>query len=297
MSSPDRILPPEREVDCPCDTAYHRAVFLDSSGRNQRVIACLHCGEVSFIECQTEEPHPNHVICIANRVLALGGAAKSWLSQWPRRVYLTYNDPPAYLRASYRVRNLEQLSADIERAVNEQREWSGYEKAIHAGIPKAPPPELPDQLYAYRESWNAFQWDESTSTKDLVLAIHGGPGSSEVAGDLLRRRPDAVAVVTEMIASFVPSERKGALYAIYREKIRSPAIAEGLVHLLKTLPRNETHIEPVLTALLGLGAIAAPARPVLRDLAGRSMLDYYFHKRLKQVEEIIAKAEHGERAT
>jgi hypothetical protein len=287
------MLTPERQVDCACDAAFHKAVFLDSTGRNERVAACLRCGEVSFIECQTEEPHPNHVLCIANRVLPLDAPAKRWLSEWPRRVYVTYSDP-AYLPATYRTADLHQMSAVIAGAVEAQRGLPDYDKALCAGIPASPPPDLPGPLYAYREVWHAFQWDEETSTHDLVMAVHGAPGAAEVAGELLCRRPDSVSVVTETIASPVPSVRKGALCCIYREKIASPGIAEGLVRLLKTLPRNETALEPVLTALLGLDAMARPARPVLRDLARRSLLDYYFHKRLKQVEELIAEAERRE---
>lgn len=175
----ETVLPPEREVDCPCDTTYHRSVFLDSTGLNERVIACLHCGEVSFIECQTEEPHPNHVICVANRVMPLDEAAKSWLSEWPRRVYSTYNDPPAYLPSTYRAASVEDLSADIASAVEKQRGWTLNEKVRRAGVPDNPPPELPAQLYAYRDAWHAFQWNENTSTHDLVMAVHGPPGSSD----------------------------------------------------------------------------------------------------------------------
>jgi hypothetical protein len=66
-----RLMPPEREVDCPCAEPLQRSVFLDPTGWNQRVTACMRCGGLSFVEVLVEEPRPHDVRALGTRVLEL----------------------------------------------------------------------------------------------------------------------------------------------------------------------------------------------------------------------------------
>ncbi len=152
---PSRELPPEREVDCACPWAMQRPVLRDHTGVNRRVTACLRCGAVNVTDSIVEEPHPHDVRCVANVVLDVAPAALEWLAAFPRLAGPAWGwRDPIYLPADSRAEDEAELEALEARAKAAQAALAPAERLERAGLPEAPPPELPEGLARFSRVWS-----------------------------------------------------------------------------------------------------------------------------------------------
>lgn len=125
------ILPPEREVGCSCDVRLERPVLRDPTGWNNRITACMTCGKVSLTESLVEEPHPHDVLCVGNRIEAVGPDVLTWLSAWPRLAWGVYReDRGIYLPASLRCRSGAELDFQERDFLARQRNLSAAQRLL-----------------------------------------------------------------------------------------------------------------------------------------------------------------------
>lgn len=297
--TPGFILPPEREVDCECNRHLHRPVFLDPTGWNYRVTACVRCGTVTVTESLVEEPHPNDVRCVGNRIAAVAPEAISWLSAWPCLAWGVWNeDRHIYLPAALRCQTVAELEAAERAQLAAQSPLSQAERLLGAGVPPTPPPaSLPANLKPFPETQAGLQLTEETDFETLVAMASRSTWASPFAQAILERRPHiaeeiAVLLRTPLSNSFradPPAPLQAALDFVSMKKFAPPVVMAALLERLRTVsPRETRYMHSLLDTLAYLGPLAAEARPILKELADRvGERDYYFHKRIVDVREML----------
>ena len=284
------ILPPEREVNCECDVRMHRPVYRDPTGVNHRVSACLRCGLVTVTESLVEEPHPNDVQCVGNRVDYVDGAVLDWLAQWPRLAWGVCSlDRNIYLPAALRCGDLAALQAAESRELGLQHSLTLRERLDHAGYPAAPAPAgLPSALSAFAQTWQGLQVTEQTPLDLLIEMADRANRGSEFAIEVLNRRPHIAEEIAALILSDNPVKfRAGLSLASHRNPVEA-VVMEAMIARMRASYRQEQTLQSLLTVLSGLGPAASAARPALQEIAAKiGHRNYYLHKRVEQVRDLV----------
>jgi hypothetical protein len=294
---PGFILPPERQVDCACDPVLHRPVFLDPTGWNHRVTACMGCGTVTVTESLVEEPHPHDVRCVGNRITAISAEVRDWLAQWPRLAWGVWQrDRSVYLPASLRCPTPDALTAAEREALSAQSGIPHRERLETAGLPADPvPPGLPHTLKAFAQTWDGLRLTDDTDFDTLIAMADFGSWASPFALVILERRPNIAEEIAALLRTpprntlhgEAPAAVQSALTFIERKKFAPPPVMAALLDRIRAIPWQETReMHLLLDALVALGPAAVEARPLLKEMADRvGDRNYYFHKRIEEVRE------------
>jgi hypothetical protein len=298
-NTPGFILPPEGEVDCECDWRLHRPVFLDPTGWNYRVTACVRCGTVTVTESLVEEPHPNDVHCVGNRIADVAQEAVAWLSNWPRLARGVWNeDRSIYLPAAFRCQTVAELETAERAQLAAQSPLAQAERLRRAGVPStSPPPSLPAILKPFPETQAGLQLTDETDFETLVAMASRSTWASPFAQTILEHRPHIAEEIAALLRTPVPNSLyaetpvplQAALDFVGSRKFAPPVVMTALVERLRTVPPRETRfMNALLDTFAYLGPLAAEARPILKELADRvGERHYYFHKRIVDVREML----------
>ncbi len=281
------LMPAEQAVDCDCDVRLHRPVLHGHTGINFRVGACMRCGTVTFAEAMVEEPRPHDVRCVGNRVAEVTPQVLAWLAEWPRQAAGVWQqDDAVYLPAALRCETPEALAAAEQAALAAQRELDRVTRLRQAGFPgSAPPVALSKQCDSFRETWEGLQLTDETDLDTLVRHADWRTWAAPFAHAVLARRPDLERVVLDLVNSPVPSRHSAGLSIICALKLASPGILSLLDRRLKSAPRTERALDPLLNTVVSLGLAARSLRPTLRGLRKQvGDRDYYLGRRLEQVD-------------
>jgi hypothetical protein len=297
QNPPGFILSPEREVDCACDYRLHRPIFRDPTGWNHRVTACMRCGTVTVIEALVEEPHPNHVQCVGNRIMEFPAEAREWLAQWPR---LIWRNPlwgkAGYLPATLRCETVQELEDAERRYTDTLRGLTPRDRLLRTGFPNDPPPaSLPQHFKTFAETWGGIQLTNETDFDTLIGLANYTSWASPFAHAILERRPNIAEEIAALLRTptrntlhgDAPAVVQSALTFVERKRFAPPPVMTALLDRIRVTPWKETReMHLLLDTLVALGSAAAEARPLLKEMAEKvGDRDYYFHKRIEEVRE------------
>jgi len=92
-----------------------------------------------------------------------------------------------------------------------------------------------------------------------------------------------------MLRSRDPIQFRAAKNIVDRTRISNPAIVAAVIDLVKSAPLTEPALYPLLDTLYYLGASAAEARPLLKEIAARvGERNYYLHKRILDIHKLLS---------
>jgi hypothetical protein len=255
----------------------------------------MRCGTTTVTETLWDEPHPHVVRTLGYKLVAVEPDVLAWLAAWPRLATSELNHE-VFLTATERAENVAAL-ATLERAASAaQQPWSYRERLRRCRVPKAAPPaslsELPNGSVVLSPSspfvalWSALQLTDETPLA-TVLAHAGRGWGARIADEILVRRPALADEVAPLLLDGDPKRRDVGYAIVERHRLASDDMLATLgVRLADpTLEQQELHL--ALTALVALGASAAPLAGVLDVVAKRFANDYYLHKRIVDVTRML----------
>lgn len=280
------MLPPEREVECPCAMPLQRPVGFDPRGWPWRVTACVRCGVVTVVEQIISEPRPHDTRCVGNRPLVLDPSVLAWLASWPRVAGRDSDwSAPVFLSASVKARRegaLAVIEADERTA---QTNLSRKERFFRAGVPSEPAPgPMISQLKHFMQVWEGLRLTETTPYEELLshVGTHGFP----FALPYLQQRPTFEADVAELLSSSdVVRRRIGADLAGHLD-LATPAILDAIEKWLDERALDARDLHSALNLIAGLAQRAVKLAIPLERLAARIGDSDYFLK--ERVTDLVA---------
>ena len=252
---PDNTNLYERRVACDCDPRLHRSVMRLAVGVS--VYGCLRCGTLTCTKSIGDDGRFTGDSWHQNLTIALSDRALAWIAQWPRTTTPAYKPglwPLAgplvrtdlhFLPADARCDTVEQLTAFEAHLALEQASLNNAQRLRQCGFPiDAPPSNLPQWLDRYAGLWRALQLRPDSPLDDLITHAQVDSPGTDVAADLLRQRPDYVALVLEWLRSDDRLRRSAGHALALLHTPGDPQLAAVVLEILESLP---------LTPLTGVG--------------------------------------------
>ncbi len=271
----------ELAVACSCDPAFHRPVWPPA---HLSVHACLRCGTVTVTRQVGDDGRHTGNAWIGWWAMPTPQPTVDWLGRFPR-VNRTYAGakwrwamPATLVRYPTLVYPADARVADkAELAALEQRlgvEQSATPRAFTFGralmdIP-APPAGVPDSFRAFLFARETAAFDETAAPETLRRHANLYNPASELAADLLLRRPDAYGLMMGWLVS-ADDDTFGAGIAMLRDARRlftgpgDPRLAPAILSIMDGLPLGRLNdvpgrveswmrFEAILAAIADLGA-------------------------------------------
>jgi hypothetical protein len=147
-------------------------------------------------------------------------------------------------------------------------------------------------LQSFRDTWEGLQLSETDSLDTLLRFADERSWAAPFAHDILLKRPNIAHEVAFMLRSGNAVRYRAAKSLVDRNRLSDPEIVEAVIGLVRAAPRTETALGPLLDTLYYIGPAVAAARPLLQEIADAvGERDYYLHKRILQVRDLIEPAE------
>jgi hypothetical protein len=262
---------------CGCDPELSRSVLFTT--RDFGVFACMSCG--ALVAFHSEWAYPEHpkaeLTLLGYRQLALDPTRTAWLSALPRCVPFTA--PACFLAGATRVESEAELRAAEAQAQAEQQGLSLLARLLRVGVPTPLPFEPADELAPFQEVCRAFATPSSAPFTDLMALTSGRYHlAAELARDKLTARSGLIdELITDIRSGGKPAcAASEALFHLHptdeaARRALAGAIAARILSLCEQPFPEETEVSAHVSALLSLGADAAPARAGLLALSASKL--------------------------